>query len=73
MFTKETLKLMEENGIPETTTKPPTTANTSEPDRMEQEKPYNSIESKIWGEIKTFEAVTPHEKFNLNLLPDKMG
>ena len=73
MPTRATLEFLEENGIPETTTKPPTTANAAEQDRKEQEKPYNGIESKIWGEIKPFEEVTPHEKFNLNLLPDKMG
>ena len=73
MPTRATLEFLEENGIPETTTKPPTTANAAEQDRKEQEQPYNSIESKIWGEIKPFEEVTPHEKFNLNLLPDKMG
>ncbi len=42
MPTKATLEFLEENGISETTTEQPTTANISEPDRMEQAQTADS-------------------------------
>ena len=42
MPTRATLEFLEENGIPETTTKPPTTANAAEQDRKEQKQTANN-------------------------------